>query len=138
MLFTAKITAPAGTPEALPAKVTVELAAGVLNLLRVHIPEGHAYKAHLAIRHGETAIIPWGDGQYLEGDGETLEWNPDFQLPSKPARLTLAAWNEGIYDHSFYLKFWVETQPSKILDLRLLTEVLTRLEKFLKRIQGAA
>jgi len=136
MLFTTWITAPAETPKTKPERKDVKLKPGILKLVEIYVPAGHAYRAHLGILDGETQIIPWGDDQFIEGDGETFEYDPDRELPSEPAVLTLSAWNEGLYPHTFYLKFWVQPKAMKVLDVELVNAVLRRLDRFLKWILG--
>jgi len=136
MLFTASITAPAETPRLNAVKKDVKLRAGTLKLVRVFVPPGSAYRSHLGILDGETQIIPWGDDQWIEGDGEVFEYDPERELPTDPTTLTLSAWNEGLYPHAFYVKFWVQRKTMKILDVELVNAVLRRLDRFLKRILG--
>jgi len=114
MLFTFSITAPANTDKTNPVKQRLELYPGYITKISVLIPRNHQCLAHLAIYYGETQIMPWGEDQYIEGDGETITWDPDFLLPSKPAVLEARAWNEDeYYDHTFYMRFWIK--PRKVM-----------------------
>jgi len=114
MLFTFSIEAAPKTPKERPATKTLKLHAGVITKISILIPVGHAALAHLAIYDGETQIMPWGEDQYIEGDGETIVWEPDYVLASEPARLEARAWNEDdTYPHTFYIRIWVEAKPVK-------------------------
>jgi len=138
VLFTFSITAPANTPQTAPAKKEMKLREGVITKISVLIPPGHAALAHLGIFDGETQIMPWGEGQWLEGDSETVPWEPDYPLPSEPAKLEARAWNEDdTYDHTFYIRVWVDPEPSR-LPVKLLVRVLDLAERFLQRLLGGA
>jgi hypothetical protein len=104
--------------------------------ISVLIPPGHCGLAHLAIYDGETQIMPWGDDQWIEGNGEVVTWEPDYPLPSEPAELEARAWNEDEeYQHTFYIRIWVESEPVK-LSTALLNRTYTLLESFLRRVLG--
>jgi len=91
---------------------TLKLHAGVITKISVLIPTGHCALAHLAIYDGETQIMPWGEDQWIEGDGETITWEPDYELPSEPARLEARAWNkDDTNDHRFYIRIWIKPAP---------------------------
>lgn len=136
MLFTSSITAPPNTPKTAPVKRTMKLHAGVITKISVLIPPGHAALAHLGIFDGETQIMPWGEDQWLEGDSETVSWEPDYPLPSEPAALEARAWNEDdTYAHTFYIRVWVDPEPSK-LPVNLMSRVLRLAESFLRRVLG--
>jgi len=138
MLFTFSITAPANTPKTAPATKELRLKEGVITKISVLIPPGHAALAHLAIYDGETQIMPWGEDQWLEGDDETVPWEPDYELPSEPARLEARAWNEDdTYPHTFYIRIWVD--PAKVKpDWSLLEEGARSMARFVKRVMGEA
>jgi len=136
ILFTFSITVPANTAKTNPVKKTIKLRAGTITKISVLIPTGHCALAHLAIYHGETQIMPWGEDQYIEGDGETIDWTPDYQLPSEPATLEVRAWNEDdTYQHTFYLRIWikkVKAQPN----WPLIEEAATTIKRLVKRLIG--
>jgi len=114
VLFTFSIEAPANTPKNNPVTKTLKLHAGVITKISILIPVGHAALARLAIYDGETQIMPWGEDQWMEGDGETITWGPDYVIPSEPAKLEARAWNEDdTYSHTFYIRVWVEARPVK-------------------------
>jgi len=134
MLFTFSITAPANTPKDSPVTQTLKLRAGVITKIAVQIPAGHAALAHLAIKHGETTIIPWGDDQWLEGDDFDPKWDEDILLPSEPAELTAVAWNEDdTYPHTFYIWIWIEREPLR-LPVKLISDVLRLIQKLAWRV----
>jgi len=136
MLFTFRVTSPANTPEASPAKTSLKLRSGVITKISVLIPPGHVALAHMAIFHGETQIMPWGDGQWLEGENETVEWAPDYPLTSEPAELEARAWNEDeAYAHTFYVRVWVDPGRSKP-NWDIVEEGARRISEFVKRVMG--
>jgi hypothetical protein len=136
MLFTASVKAPANTPKESPVVKPVRLKEGILTKVSILIPSGHAALAHLAIKDGETQIIPWGDDEWIEGDNETLEWEPNYRLPSEPAELSLVAWNEDqLYDHTFYVRFWI-TPFEEYTEPSLARRATEKLEALLSRIIG--
>jgi hypothetical protein len=127
---------PANTPKSDPVRQTLSLRSGVVARISVLIPPGHCGLAHLAIYEGETQIMPWGDDQWLEGNGEVVTWEPDYILPSEPAALEARGWNEDdMFDHRFFIRVWVE--PFKVKpDWGLLEEAAARLTQFVKRVMG--
>ena len=138
MLFTFSIKAETTDTKAKPATKTLKLKAGYITKISVLIPAGHAALAHLAIYDGETQIMPWGEDQWLEGNDETIPWEPDYELASEPARLEARAWNEDDENpHTFYIRVWVDPEPAR-LPVKLLVKILNLAEKFLRRVLGAA
>jgi len=136
VLFTFKVTAPANRPQNNPVKQELKLRKGVITKIVVLIPAGHAALAHLAIVHGETQIIPWGDQQWIEGDMESIPWEPDYELPSDPTTLEARAWNEDdTYPHTFYLRVWVDPQKVKP-NWQLIEEGARAIRQFVKRVMG--
>jgi len=136
MLFTFDVTAPVGSTKTSPASLEMKLKAGVVSKISVLIPDGHMALAHLAIKYGETQIMPWGDNQNLHGNDESVTWEEGFELPSEPASLTAQAWNDDEENpHTFYLRVWVTPKP-EVLPIELITRVLKLIEKFLSRIIG--
>jgi len=135
-LFTFSITAPANTPKTSPAKLTMKLRAGVITKISVLIPPGHAALAHLAIVHGETQIMPWGEDQFIEGDDESIPWEPDYELTSEPAALQARAWNEDdAYPHTFYIRIWID--PTKVKpNWGLIEKGAEQISRFVKRVMG--
>jgi len=134
MLFTFSITAPANTSKAAAAKQTLKLKAGIITKWSILIPDGHAALAHLVILDGETQIIPWGDGQDICGNAETLEWEDDYELPSEPAELEARAWNDDdTYDHTFYIRVWIR-RPVEILAIKAINRVMYGILALLRRL----
>jgi len=137
VLFTFKVTAPANTPQTSPVKLDMKLKSGILSRIRVVIPSGHRSLAHLSILFGETQIIPWGDQEFIEGDDEVLEDEPNMALPGDPVSLEARAWNEDdTYPHSFLVRAWIR-RPIEAVPADLTIEVLTRARDFFKRVLGA-
>ncbi len=138
MLFTFRVTAETTHTKTEPATKELKLRAGYVTKVSVLIPAGHAALAHLALFHGETQIIPWGADQWLEGNDETILWEPDYELPSEPARLEARAWSEDdTYAHTFYIRIWVDPNPAR-LPVKLLVRILKLAEKFLRSVVGGA
>jgi len=137
LLYTASITAPINTPKTSPTTKELKVKAGYITKIQVLIPSGHSALAHLAIRYGETRVIPWGDDEYIEGDAETVPWEEELELRGEPVSLTLEAWNQDdTYEHTFYVRIWVEGKP-RGPDNALLNTVLGRVEGFMERVLGA-
>jgi len=134
MLFTFSITAPANTAKASATKQTLKLKAGIITRWSILIPDGHAALAHLIILDGETQIIPWGDGQDICGNAETLEWEDDYELPSEPAELEARAWNDSTrFSHTFYIRVWIRRR-AEILAIQALNRVATGVLRLLRRL----
>jgi len=136
MLFTFVVTAPANTPWNQPAKQEMKLRAGIITKISVLIPAGHQGLAHLAIKSGETQIIPEGAGEWIEGDDESPEWLEEIELPSEPASLNASAWNEDdTYPHSFYIRIWV-TEEKAAASPGIQEKAAQAMIKLVKRILG--
>jgi len=136
MLFTFSIKAPANTAKENAVKQTLKLHSGVITKISVLIPSGHAALAHLALYDGETQIMPWGEDQWIEGDRETITWEPDYELPSEPAKLEARAWNEDdTYEHTFYIRVWVKKVKARP-DWSLIEEACRAIIRFVKRVIG--
>jgi len=136
MFFTYSITIPANTAKTNPTKKTLKLRKGVITKISILIPDGHAAVAHLSIYHGETQIMPWGSDQWIEGNDETVTWEPDYELPSEPAILEARGWNESTrYSHTFYIRIWIKPRP---IGPRwdLLEKGAEAITRFVKRVTG--
>jgi hypothetical protein len=136
MMFTFAITTPAQTPKTNQTKLELPLRAGVITKISVLIPPGHQALAHMAIFDGETQIMPWGKDQWIEGNGESIPWEPDYELPSEPARLEARAWNEDdTYSHTFFIRIWVDPGKSKP-DWNKIEAGMEAIAKFVERVLG--
>jgi hypothetical protein len=136
MLFTFVVKAPPNTPWNQPVTKELKLRPGVITKIAVLIPAGHQALAHLAIKYGETQVIPYGEDEWITGDDETLEWTEDYELAGEPVSLTASAWNEDdTYPHSFYIRIWVtkeKTAPSSSIQ----ESAAQAMVKLVKRILG--
>jgi len=133
-LFTFDVTSPANTAKEAAVKEALKLKAGIITRWSILIPDGHECLAHLAIKHGETQIIPWGDDQDLHGNAETLSWEDDYELPSEPAELTAVAWNlDDTYPHTFYLRVWISGKM-EVLAMEALNRLVSGLLRLLGRL----
>jgi len=136
MLYTFSITAPANTSKTSPATAEMKLKAGYVTRISILIPDGHHALAHLAIKWGETQIIPWGDDEWIEGNDESIPWEENIELPYEPISWTAKAWNEDdTYSHTFYIRIWVEKEPRNP-PVDLVTSAFKLIKTFLERIVG--
>jgi hypothetical protein len=136
MLFTFVVTVPPNTPSYQPIRQELKLRAGVITKIGILIPAGHQALAHLALKYGETQIIPHGEDQWIEGEDEPLEWDEDIEIPSEPTSLNADAWNEDdTYPHSFYIRIWV-TKEKTVPSSSIQESAAQAMIKLVKRVLG--
>jgi hypothetical protein len=119
-IYTEEIIIPANTPESSPITKETTIQGYFLEKVHVLIPHGHQALAGLRIKYGLKQIIPYEEGTWIKGEGESLTFTPLYELPEYTCKLILEGYNEDdTYDHSFYLRFETkyeeEARPGAVL-----------------------
>jgi len=105
-IYTVTFTIPANTPSTNPTTSEVEIEGYVLEKISILIPSGHQALAHMRVKYGIKNIVPFEEEQWLEGDNESITFEPWWILPETPCRIVLEGYNEDdTYSHSFYVRF---------------------------------
>lgn len=82
---------------------------GVADVIEVRIPDGHAGKTGIVIWYAGTQYVPNAESAYLTGNNETFVFDVD-DVPTGQG-WTYAAYNQDLYQHTFYLTFFVNPIP---------------------------
>ena len=104
-VYTRTITVPAGTPPTSPTRLDVIVDGTILDRIGVLFPPGCSCLVGLQVYCGAKIVMPEEEGTWLVGDGESI-WVPvDWELPERPARLQLRAFNnDTLHDHTIYVR----------------------------------
>lgn len=82
-----------------------------LNALSVQIPPGHKGLTGLSISipSAKIAPAPGSSDLYITGDDQTINYEPNLEIPGPPYNIILYGINNDIFlDHSFYLRVTTE------------------------------
>lgn len=64
----AVVTCAASVPESNPTVVPLGFGGGIVMVIRIVIPDGHAGLTGIALGYGGNAVVPYGDGAYYTGN----------------------------------------------------------------------
>ena len=101
-LWPLSVTVPAGTLPTAPIQVPWSLADVNLDYIDIVVPDGHSGQTGVQILWAGTVIIPWSESAYLIANNEKIHVEVGTYITV--TGLVVQAYNEGIYDHSFYLR----------------------------------
>ena len=130
MLYQFTDTIPAGTKKNDNRKFEIKVGRGAITRVAWRFMPGARNKAHAIILHGTRQIIPLGEDESLTGDGEYNVFPMHYNVNSRPYRLTVWTWNEGVYPHKVIIQFNVI--PFRyVLDMEKLARELSLLRQAL-------
>lgn len=102
----ATMTVPAGTLRTAPISQTVITGLVELFDVRLLVPPGHCGQTGFAIAYNGRRILPYGDNNgWILADGERMTFDLGSEITAK---VSMVAYNEGKYDHTFYVLFHVD------------------------------
>ena len=131
-IYSKRLRIPANTSESDYVETQVEVEGDVLKKVSILIPSGHQALAHFRLRYGIKNIVPYEEDQWIEGDSETVVFEPNWELPEHPCLLRLQGYNEDdTYEHSFYVR--IETDYEEYARPY---EILRDFVKILKKLLG--
>jgi len=112
MVFIFDITMPKNGSSTNQHVEHLKLDKGLIKMLIIQIPAGHAGLTHFAIYRGDSQVWPKNADKKFTGDNIVLpfdhEWYP---LLVEPYELIFRGWNEDdTYDHTVYLYFQLLTK----------------------------
>lgn len=130
MFWAWDITVPAGTTESAPKEQTLKLTKGTITRMRVKFPEGCHSLVKVRILHQESQLVPLSRGEWVTGNGETVEAEVYFNLPADINTLKFVSCSPGTsYAHK------ITVRVDQLTEEEASTAPLTRLlYKFLQRI----
>jgi hypothetical protein len=97
------ITAPAGTTPAAPAAVALTLETNHLDRIEIDVPDGHDRQTGIRILSNGTVIVPFSLNDWIVANNHyfTIPFDDDITTGD----LVLQAYNQDVFDHTFYVRF---------------------------------
>jgi hypothetical protein len=103
------VTVPAGTSPGAPVNVQVPLEDNQLKSITCIVPDGHCGLTGIQLQQSQQVIFPWSNTQYVVANNEKIVFDYDDQIQS--SGIKAVAYNDDIFDHSFYLRFTITNLP---------------------------
>lgn len=101
------VTIPAGTLKASPLVEDLDMPARLVLGVRVRVPPGPSGLVGWALGAAGVPILPWGPDEWIVADDEVIEWPLAGQIES--GAWQLHGYNLGVYDHTVYVTFMLDT-----------------------------
>jgi hypothetical protein len=99
-------------PNTVAAEATTSeiiLPPGTIRRISVMVPRGHQAESGLRMFLQEFQIVPISPDDWLEGDGETIEWEEWLEIGTTNRVLKVKGYNLDINnDHTFYIRLNVQ------------------------------
>jgi hypothetical protein len=108
-IYTFAPTIPAGTQIATPVTVPLTFPVYQVDRIEIKVPHGPNGTVGFAITMGGENVLPYQGKTWFVEDDADLAWDLD-DLPTSGA-WALTGYNLGLYPHTIYLRFLVETVP---------------------------
>lgn len=100
------VTVPAGTAQASPVIVALDMPPRIVTAVRWRVPPGPRGAMGWALSLAGQHLYPWGNGNWIVADDE-YDRVDLTDAPSSGA-WQLIAYNTGLLDHTVYLQFSLE------------------------------
>jgi hypothetical protein len=102
MQYLFRLEVPPKTPPKKPLTKTLELTAGEIRQVHIVIPSGHCGLTGIRLKLRRQVIIPASPDAWISGDDVAITLPEKLQIPDRPPRLTVEAYNEDeVYPHAF-------------------------------------
>lgn len=109
--FAARLTVPTGTPRAAPLSIPFAVDNLILASLDLQIPDGHVGLTGFAINFAGKRIVPWDDeDSWIQGNNQDVPFSVMFEVGTE---IVFVLYNEGAYDHNFYVRMQFKYLPAK-------------------------
>ncbi len=108
-LFEAAIAA--ATAIVTPATFTLSMNPGVTRRVEVIVPPGPSGLVGFRLRHSGQTVIPYSGTNWVITDDEKLDWTLDGYPTGD--RWTLQAYNTDIYQHTLYVRWFLDEIPAR-------------------------
>jgi hypothetical protein len=130
MLFTDELTIPANTPATAPVRTTISLSPGTITEISVLFPPKKGAFVGVRILRFERVHWPTNPDKWIVADGETVDWDEDYDMDEEPFELHFEAYNtDDTFAHTVY--FRVAVLESGRLEERQSAGLLGRIGEFL-------
>lgn len=104
------VTVPAGTPQDQPQLTNLAMPAREVVAITVRVPPGPRGEVGFAVWASGLTVIPQQTGAWIVTDDEEITWELTNQINS--GGWQLAAYNNGSFDHTLYVRFQLVTLPT--------------------------
>jgi len=95
---------------AAPRRTLVTLTKGTLHRVTLLIPPGHSGLTTFAMEIEGTRVIPFAVSETIVGDDEVIPFDLDYDFGM--GRVLLVTTNADTYDHTFFVRYEIETARS--------------------------
>ena len=111
-------TVPAGTPEATPVTIEMQLGIFEVSWVEILVPPGPSGQVGFYLASSNTQTIPWWNGltnSWIVADNELLRYDLSDQPDSGDWQFV--AYNQGNFPHSIYVRFGLDlvTVPASLV-----------------------
>lgn len=94
---------PAGTLITAPVTVAFTMPTRLIESVEILVPPGCNGLVGFAIAAAGQPVIPYGAGQWIIANGETIKWPIENQIQS--GAWSLRGYNNGVYQHTLQVRF---------------------------------
>lgn len=105
-IYPLTVTVPAQTFYFAPQTTPFITEDNQLDSIELVIPPGHNGLTGVRVMKGDTQLIPWGSGTWIQGNDYSRVFPVDDYVPT--GDISVVAFNSGNYPHSFYLRMTME------------------------------
>lgn len=105
-IYPLTVTVPAGTGPSTPLITPWFTEDNTIVSIELDIPPGHNGLTGIRVMKGDIQLIPWGSNSWIIGNDIDHTFPVNAYVPTKD--VAIWAYNNGSYQHSFYLRMWVE------------------------------
>lgn len=110
MRYRVGITIPAGTTQADPEIVTLNLEPGLITEVELFFPPGHAGLTYLQIYHQTRQIFPLTPGEAFRGDDTVVQFPEEYPIREVPYAVELHGWAPtATLDHIVFVGITVQS-----------------------------
>jgi len=134
MAYEKTITVPANTTKENPIIKEYTLEYGIITGMAVKFPAGCYGLVHVVVKRFESQILPYHEGDDINGDDETVPFITYIPMLEKPFSVKIVCWNEDdTYDHTISVR--IEVLPPEVANPSwYFAQIADRLELLLRRI----
>jgi hypothetical protein len=135
-LYVVELTVPANTPDISPVSQSITVERGVITRVQVHFPPGTAGKVYTSLFIGHYQLFPRPFGTWLTGDGETIQFDPFFEVENSRATLVVFGKSPGtLYSHRIIWR--IEVLPRSIAyPYLVVSKLVEAINSFIAMLSG--
>jgi hypothetical protein len=109
-IYQIEVTVPAGTLSSAPQVTPWFTEDAIIGDIELLIPSGPNGSTGIRVMKGDVQLIPWGEPGWLIGNDYNRSFPIGGYLPTSD--VSIQTYNDGQYDHTFYLRMSVTTDTS--------------------------